>query len=152
MDKGNNKSLDWKDRFKGQEITNILWAFATVNHPMEKVIDTISPYIVHICSEGDDMYDTRSIARQFKRQELANIVWSCAVAGRYPEKLMSLLYTSLLGAGSERDPEYMNQVYGDDGLQKQAIMNLLYVRLCASFVICLVTITKRRSCTCRFLS
>ena len=82
-----------------------------------------------LCELPDGGYNARSIAEQFKRQELSNIAWSCAVMKHYPPGLMNLLYAGLVGNGDERNAEYLSQVFGDGGLQKQAIMSLLYVQM-----------------------
>jgi hypothetical protein len=49
------------------------------------------------------------------------------VLREYPPKLMPLLYKALIGNGDQ--PLELNKVYGDDGLQKQAIMTLFYVQM-----------------------
>lgn len=47
--------------------------------------------------------------------------------GHYPPDLMHLLYTGLVGDGEE--PDTLRQIFGDGGLQRQAIMSLLYVQM-----------------------
>lgn len=49
--------------------------------------------------------------------------------GHYPPRLMRLLYTGLVGNGDEQNAEYMAKVFGDGGLQLQAIQILLYVQM-----------------------
>eukprot|EP00571_Detonula_confervacea_P017812 CAMPEP_0172298486 /NCGR_PEP_ID=MMETSP1058-20130122/1119_1 /TAXON_ID=83371 /ORGANISM="Detonula confervacea, Strain CCMP 353" /LENGTH=1283 /DNA_ID=CAMNT_0013007761 /DNA_START=130 /DNA_END=3978 /DNA_ORIENTATION=- len=119
-----------KLKFNGQEIANILWSFATLNaQPELSTVDAISSYVAAEC-RGKNGVDEYSIARMFgKRQELANLAWSCAVIGRYPKELMNLLYTGLVGTSN--DPEQMNKVFKDDGLQKSSIMTLYYVQVAA---------------------
>lgn len=93
------------------------------------MLDSISAYMFHLCQLPDGTVTARSIAENYKRQELANIAWSCAIMGRYPPDLMNLLYAGLVGNGDERNAEYLSQVFGDGGLQRQAIMSLLYVQM-----------------------
>lgn len=93
------------------------------------MLDSISTYICRRCQLPDGTYNARSIAENFIRQELANVAWSCAVMQHYPPDLMHLLYAGLVGHGDERNAKYLSQVYGDGGLQPQAIMSLLYVQM-----------------------
>jgi hypothetical protein len=119
-----------RTKFRGQEIANILWSYATLNaQPEPAMVDALSSYVASEC-RGKNGIDEYSIARMFgQRQELANLAWSCAVIGRYPEELMNILYTGLVGAGN--DPERMEKVFGDEGLQKSSIMTLYYVQVAA---------------------
>lgn len=116
-------------RFKGQEIANLLWAFATLNYRKSKLMDDVTPYILHVCSDGrSKRYDERSISRSFKRQEIANIAWSCAVLEQYPKQLMPLLYTALFGEDGS-NPELIRTIYSDEGIQRQAVMTMFYVQM-----------------------
>ena len=115
--------------FKGQELANIVWACATLNNQFPDLLNAIAPYMRELCEQDNGTLSARSIAKHFKRQELANIAWSCAVMGRYPPDLMHILYMGLVGNGGERDTEYLSQLFGDGGLQRQAIMSLLYVQI-----------------------
>ena len=119
-----------RNKFRGQEVANILWSFATLNaQPDVKMVDALSTYVSSECG-GKNGIDEYSIARLFNhRQELANLAWSCAVIGRYPKALMEILYTGLLG--TTNDPQEMNKVFKDDGLQKSTIMTLYYVQVAA---------------------
>lgn len=114
--------------FKGQELSNICWASASMNYQSPRMLDAISDSICRLCQLPEGGYNARSIAQNCKRQELMNIAWSCAVMKHYPPELMNLLYTGLVGNGDERNAEYLSKVFGDGGLQRQAIMSLLYVQ------------------------
>ncbi|KAL7555974.1 hypothetical protein ACA910_003238 [Epithemia clementina (nom. ined.)] len=116
-------------RFKGQEIANLLWALATLNVPVGDLVDTVSAYIETMVGANDTPAKAAVVATHFKRQELANIAWSCAVFGTFSKSLMLILYSGLLGRGSDRDPQRMNEIYGDGGLQSQEVMTLIYVQL-----------------------
>jgi hypothetical protein len=69
-----------------------------------------------------------SISKYTKRQELSNIAWACAVFGAYPRQLIKVLYMGLLGIGENTDPEFMQRVHKDSGLQSSAVMNILYLQ------------------------
>jgi hypothetical protein len=109
------------------EISNIVWACATLNNRFPEMLDAITPYMCQLCQQEDGRFTASSIANHFKRIELANIAWSCAVMGHYPPELMRLLYTGLVGDGE--NPEMLAKIFGDGGLQRQAIMSLLYVQM-----------------------
>jgi hypothetical protein len=109
------------------EISNIVWACATLNIRCPELLDAITPYMCQLCQTGDGGFTARSIATHFKRIELANISWSCAVMRHYPPELMHLLYTGLVGDGEDSDT--LAKIFGDGGLQRQAIMSLLYVQM-----------------------
>jgi hypothetical protein len=113
---------------KGQEAANVLWALATLNIPAGGLIRSVTPFIQAICQGRNKEITAVSIANTFKRQELANTAWACAVFGEYPPKLMDILYTGLLGSTTDEDAMFMAEIHGDDGLQPQAIMTLLYVQ------------------------
>jgi hypothetical protein len=121
--------------FKGQNIANILWAFATLNVSLERSLDKLYPFICAVCGNGGDeggdegALSVRNVASMFNQQELANVAWSCAVFGIYPPDLMSTLYSSLLGSGSERSPHTLASLFGDGGLQLQSIWTMIYVQV-----------------------
>jgi hypothetical protein len=120
-----------KSRLSGQEIANILWAFATLNaQPDPAMIDALSSHIYKLCSDEKTGKPTESsISRLFKRQEIANVAWSCAVLGRYPKDLMNTLYQGMFGTNN--DPQYMKNVFSDAGLQKSSVMTMYYVQYAA---------------------
>ena len=68
-------------KFRGQEIANVLWSYATLNaQPDPEIVDASSRYIASVC-QGKNGVDEYSIATLFgQRQELANLAWSCAVS------------------------------------------------------------------------
>lgn len=122
------KEVTSMTQFKGQELANILWALATLNMPSGNSLNVITPYIRAACVGSKDL-TAAAIAGVFKRQELANMAWACAVFAHYPTDLMQILYRGLVGSGKECDPYYMSKVHGDQGLQSQAIMTLIYVQV-----------------------
>jgi hypothetical protein len=123
------RTRDSTTRFKGQEITNLLWSFATLNFPFSGLMTRLSPYIVGICTDSQGLLTVASIARVFKRQELANLSWICAVFGDYPADLMRVLYMGLLGVGDNPDPAYIQKVHGDSGIQRSAVMSIIYLQI-----------------------
>jgi len=122
-----------KESFKPQEVSNLLWAYATLNcHTKSSMIHTLTPYILQMCSSTNASkgvtYDEKSISSKFNRQELANLAWSCSVLRKYPEDLIPLLYTGLMGE-DEESMDRLTRLYDDNGLQKKSIMSLLYVQM-----------------------
>lgn len=115
--------------FKAQELSNLLWTMATLGITAAEVLDEIDTYVRLVCSDERGRCSPSSIARVFKRQELANIAWSCAVFDEYPQNLMKLVYTGLFGSGNQNDQELLSKLYGDPGLQRQAIISSLYVQM-----------------------
>lgn len=120
-------------KFKAQEIANLVWAYATLNHNAPDMLDSFTPYIIQMCTNKSDIVTTKSIAKYMKRQEAANIAWSCAVLQQYPKDLIPLLYAALFGENLEGDPHALLKIYGDNGIQKQAIMTMFYVQMAVQF-------------------
>ena len=116
-------------KFKAQEIANLVWAYATLNHSAPGMLDCFTPYIMQMCTKRSGAVTTKSIAKYMKRQEAANIAWSCAVLQQYPKDLVPLLYAALFGENCEGDPRELLKVYGDNGIQRQAIMTMFYVQM-----------------------
>jgi hypothetical protein len=114
--------------FKGQEISNLLWALATLNVEAGDIMDCVGKYLSRISEGPNGAVTSATIANVFKRQELANIAWSCTIFGEYPGNVMPFLYRGLIGLGEEGDPALLSKTYQDGGLQNQAIMTLLYVQ------------------------
>jgi hypothetical protein len=112
--------------WKGQEISNALWALATLNHPVGDLIDFVGAYTNVVCSDSSGQVTLQSIARFFKRQELANLAWSCAVYKAFPAVLMHTVYTGLLG--DRENPDEASLLYNDGGLQGQAVTTLIYLQ------------------------
>lgn len=120
-------------KFKAQEIANLVWSFATLNHKEQPIMDYFTDYIIYICSDNRaKKYDESTIAKCFKRQEIANIAWSCTILEQYPKQLMNLLYAGLFGV-KDTDPKTLASIYDDDGLQRQAIMTMFYVQMALDF-------------------
>ena len=114
--------------FISQELTNVIWSFATLNiQTAADLLDEAAPILMNLCSKkaGGKEYDMNSIAAHMIRQEAALLAWSCAVLNRYPSQLMPFIYTALFG--QDDDPDIPNEAYGDGGLQCQAVMTMLYV-------------------------
>jgi hypothetical protein len=84
---------------------------------------------MQMCTKRSGAVTTKSIAKYMKRQEAANIAWSCAVLQQYPKDLVPLLYAALFGENCEGDPHELLKVYGDNGIQRQAIMTMFYVQM-----------------------
>lgn len=116
-------------KFKAQEIANLVWAYATLNHSAPGMLDSFTPYIMHMCTKKSGIVTTKSIAKYMKRQEAANLAWSCAVLQQYPKDLIPLLYTALFGENIEGNPNELLKIYADNGIQKQAIMTMFYVQM-----------------------
>lgn len=117
-----------RDAFKGQELSNLLWALATLDIPAGDILSCVGEYMHKICEDENGKVTVTAVSKMCKRQELANMAWSCAVFDEYPPKLMNIIYKGLVGEGEEQDPAYMSRVFDDSGLQSQAIMTLIYVQ------------------------
>jgi RAP domain len=115
--------------FKAQELSNLLWTMATLGLSAAEGLDEVASYVSLVCIDEKGYCTPSSIACVFKRQELANIAWSCAVFNEFPESLMKLVYTGLFGSGTQNDQEHLSKLYGDAGLQRQAIISSLYVQM-----------------------
>lgn len=115
--------------FKGQELANLLWAFAILNFPVRAFGSDIGPYMVRAATKSTEGMKAEGLARTYKRMELANVAWSSAVFGEFPPDLMELLYCGLVGTGEKGDREHLRNCFGDGGLQQSAIMSLIYLQL-----------------------
>lgn len=115
--------------FKSQELANLLWAFAIVNFPFNGLESAVLPFMVKSTIGSPTKMNAAAISRVYIRQELANIAWSCAVFNEYPPNLIELLYCGLVGLGKDRDPQHLKEYYKDGGLQREAIMSLIYLQL-----------------------
>eukprot|EP00980_Cylindrotheca_fusiformis_P003988 scaffold874_cov126-Cylindrotheca_fusiformis.AAC.21 len=113
--------------FNGQELANSLWALASLNFVRPALMDSIESYFLTVVG-GAGGVSVASIARYHNRQELANIAWSCAVFGAYPRRLIAALYLGLLGTGENTDPNYVQEVYKDAGIQSSAVMSIVYLQ------------------------
>ena len=114
--------------FKAQDIVNLVWSFAALNHQRQPIVEYFTQYIIYICSNNEgNKYDESSIAKCFKRQEIVKIALSCIILSQSPIELMTLLYAGLFGV-KETDPKTLASIYDDDGLPQEAIMAMLYVQ------------------------
>lgn len=116
-------------RFQCQEISNLIWAFGTLNISYPGLTATAGKYIIQLTSIDMQNLDPKIISRTCKRLELMCVAWTCAVLGQYENDLMKFLYAGLVGIGSQPDIDFLNECYGDSGLQGEAIMSLIYVQL-----------------------
>jgi RAP domain len=115
--------------FKGQELANLLWAFAIVNFPFDALETVVLPYMLKTTVGSMKSLNAAGIAKVYKRQELANIAWSCAIFDDYPPNLTKYLYSGLVGVGENSHMQNLKKCYNDGGLQRQAIMSLIYLQL-----------------------
>ena len=123
---------DSYSHFKGQEIANALWGLATLDYiPTDtKLLTKIEPYLVVLATgtrQGD--FSLKTIARNLKRQEMANLAWICAVFGEYPPDLIRIVYQGLIGYEENPDPVFVANTYDDEGIDKSAVMSLLYLQI-----------------------
>jgi RAP domain len=114
---------------KGQELANLLWAFAILNFPLHDPGTAIAEYMVKVAGGSANGMKPEYIARVFKRMELANIAWSCAVFDDFPPALIKFLYCGLVGVGEDSDKGRLQQCFNDGGLQQEGIMSLIYLQL-----------------------
>lgn len=120
---------DSTTQFKGQEVANLVWGFATLNCSCPGMMTDIAPYVVDMCKDDQGQLTVASIARVLKRQEMANIAWACAVFGDYPPDLVKVLYKGIVGVGENPDPNYLCNVYGDEVIQGGAVMSIIYLQI-----------------------
>jgi hypothetical protein len=100
-------------------------ALATLNFVSPALLGSVESYVLSMVG---DTPSVSSISKYMKRQELANIAWACAVFGVYPRQLIEILYMGLLGVGENTDPEFMQRVHKDNGIQTSAVMSILYLQ------------------------
>jgi RAP domain len=119
----------------GQELGNLLWAFAILNFPVHDLGTAVFEYMVKaVGAPSSNNIKSEYIAPVFKRLELANIAWSCAVFDDFPQALIKFLYCGLVGAGENNDKRRLQQCFNDGGLQRQGIMSLMYLQLALELV------------------
>ena len=116
-------------QFKGQEVANLVWGFATLNGSHSGLMSTIAPYIVAMCEDEQGRVTVASIARALKRQEMANMAWACAVFGDYPPELVKVLYMGIVGVGENTDPNYVSKAHDDEAIQGSAVMSIIYLQI-----------------------
>ena len=121
---GNN---GFRNLYSGQEMGNMLWAFATLDHKPSGFLGSVERYWMKQFN-GDPTVST--LSRYISRQEMANIAWAVAVFGEYPTNLIEILYNGILGIVEGLDPEYMQTtLYQDDGLTRTHFNSLLYLQI-----------------------
>lgn len=114
--------------FKGQEVANFVWAMGTLNMNPTETLDLLADYLMKSFEKNYGTVSSVAVSRIFLRQELANIAWSCAVFWKFPEQLMRIIYSGLIGLGDNQSPGGLSKAHGDNGLQSQTIMTLIYVQ------------------------
>lgn len=121
--------------FKPQELTILVWAYASIGIRKPEMFEMIGDYIIALCSsitgeDGRKTFNSDSISKHFTRQYLSNLAWGAAVLQGYTPLFMNLLYTGLFGGvNGLGDPEVMRNIMRDNGIQKQGIRNMLYVQV-----------------------
>jgi hypothetical protein len=119
-------------QMKGQEIANLIWACATLNHTPKGLLDVLEGYIVDIFQND---FDVGKISRVFTRQELANLAFGLCVIGIFPPTLVEIIYVGLLGTGNQRDPSYLQSIYGDTGIEQVHVNSLLYLQIMLDLIL-----------------
>lgn len=123
VNRGNSRA---NPPFSSQEITNSIWALATLNYPVPGLLNKLVPVIVGL---DEAPLSIASIASRWKRQEMANLAWSCAVFGEYPPELVKMLYMGLSGVGDNPDPRTVAQYFGDGGITQSLVMSMAYLQI-----------------------
>jgi RAP domain len=122
-------------QFTQQEMTNSLWALATLDYRPKGLLHRLEGSILATVCSGKEPLTTRSIAKAWKRQELANMAWVCAVFGEYPTDLIKMIYMGLLGVGDNPDPDVVTGIHmaaalgPDEGISATVIMSLTYLQM-----------------------
>lgn len=117
----------YKNLISGQEMGNMLWAFATLDYKPTGLLNLVESYWVEMF-EGN--LTVSNLSKYTSRQEMANIAWATAVFGEYPQKLIELLYNGMLGVSEGLDPDYMqNELYKDEGILPTHFNSLLYLQI-----------------------
>ena len=81
------------DEFKPQELANVVWAFASMEHHDPELMNVVGRRALVMVD-------------QFKEQELSNVVWAFAKLHHYDK----VLFTHLLGAVTDKLPHFLPQV------------------------------------------
>lgn len=79
--------------FKPQELANVVWAFASMEHYDPQLMDVVGQRALMLVD-------------QFKEQELSNVVWAFAKLHHYDE----VLFTHLLAAVAAKLQHFLPQV------------------------------------------
>mmetsp|Transcript_10871 Transcript_10871/g.23114 ORF Transcript_10871/g.23114 Transcript_10871/m.23114 type:complete len:1206 (+) Transcript_10871:171-3788(+) len=115
---------------QGQEMSNALWALATLNYIPNGLLSFVERYFLELLDH--DLTVTK-ISQLIDRQELANIAWVAAVFGEYPSNLIKMLYMGILGVGERPDAAYMQKIYSDSGIQATHSNSMLYLQIMMDF-------------------
>jgi len=123
--------------FDTQEISNGLWALATLDHFPPDLLHRLESTVVALRRnpKNSEFWTTRSIASVWKRQEMANLAWVCAVFGEFPPDLIRMLYMGLVGVGDNPNPDYVTECHAsarlgtDDGISSSFVMSLTYLQM-----------------------
>lgn len=123
--------------FSPQEMTNALWALATLDHCPPNLLHRLELSIISSNRQMKDpnFWTTRSISRAWKRQELANLAWIIAVFGQYPMDLVKMVYMGLIGVGDDPSPEAVTKCHlaaalgPDEGITPTVVMSLTYLQM-----------------------
>eukprot|EP00536_Pseudo-nitzschia_multiseries_P003502 jgi/Psemu1/64177/estExt_Genemark1.C_540102 len=115
---------------QGQEMSNALWALATLNYIPSGLLSFVERYFMEMLQND---LTVSKISRLITRQELANIAWVAAVFGEYPPKLIEMLYMGILGVGERPDPVYIQNLYNDSGIQATHSNSMLYLQIMMDF-------------------
>ena len=111
----------------GQEMSNTLWAFATLDYTPSGILELVKDYWMAML---DGNLKVSNLCTYISRQEIANIAWATAVFGEYPQTLIELLYNGMLGVSEGLDPDYMqNTLYQDNGILPTHFNSLLYLQI-----------------------
>ena len=114
--------------FQGRQLSNLVWASATLNRRNTELLDAITPYVVHMCQDRHTGETTpESIDEYFDQQGIGNLLWSCAVMDHFPPDLIRLLYRGIVGEGSEQQLDFMSRFHDDTRSQVGNFRSLLYV-------------------------
>jgi len=117
----------FRNSISGQEMGNLLWAFATLDHKPSGFLGSVERYWM---TQFDGDPTVSNLSRYISRQEMANIAWAVAVFGEYPTKLIEILYNGILGVVEGLDPEHMEKtLYRDGGLTRTHFNSLLYLQI-----------------------
>jgi len=117
----------FKNVICGQEMGNLLWAFAALDYKPSGMLTSVEQYWM---AQFDGKPTVSRISKYISRQEMANIAWAAAVFGEYPRKLIEILYNGILGVTEGLDPEYMEKtLYNDNGLSRTHFNSLLYLQI-----------------------
>jgi hypothetical protein len=123
--------------FTPQEMTNGLWALATLDHCPPNLLHRLEQPIITLQRQTNDpnFWSTLAVARVWKRQELANLAWIIAVFGEFPMDLVKMVYMGLIGVGDDPTPEVVTDCHlssglgSDDGISPTVVMSLTYLQM-----------------------